>query len=134
MRNFCSACALSADMIWDRLNLWASNPLRRSYASYAKANAIKEMTSNITVKKVYMSCIFHLSCSCWQDVDSLWSISSTFYASIFCTKLLCAAFFYLHVTREKLPKRLSYKKSVCKTLMKLTPGATMSLQYCLLYM
>ncbi len=24
-------------------------------------------------------------------------------ACIFCTKVLCAAFFYLHVTREKLP-------------------------------
>jgi len=40
----------------------------------------------------------------------LWSISSTFYSRIFCTKVLRAAFFYLHVTREKLPKRLPYKK------------------------
>jgi len=30
------------------------------------------------------------------------------------------AFFYLHVTREKLLKRLSYKKCVRKMLMKLT--------------
>jgi len=50
------------------------------------------------------------------------SISSTFYAHIFHTKLLCAAFFYLHITREKLPKRLSYEKGVRKMLMKLTPG------------
>ncbi len=31
-------------------------------------------------------------------------------------------FFYLHVTREKLPKRLSYEKGVRKMLMKLTSG------------
>jgi len=30
-------------------------------------------------------------------------------------------FFYVHVTREKLPKQYSYKKFVCKMLMKLTP-------------
>jgi len=35
-------------------------------------------------------------------------------------KVLCAAFFYLHVPNEKLPKRLSYKKDVQKMLMKLT--------------
>jgi len=37
------------------------------------------------------------------------------------TRVFCAAFFYLHVTREKLPKRLSYEKGTRKTLMKLTP-------------
>jgi len=52
---------------------------------------------------------------------NLWSISSTFYARIFCTKVLCIAFFYLHATREKLPKRLLYKKGKRKTLMKLKP-------------
>jgi len=31
-------------------------------------------------------------------------------------------FFYVHVTRKKLPKRHSYEKFVHKTLMKLTPG------------
>ncbi len=36
-------------------------------------------------------------------------------------KVLCAAFFYLHVTREKLPKRLLYEKCAHKMLMKLTP-------------
>ncbi len=34
---------------------------------------------------------------------------------------LCAAFFYLHVTREKLPKKILYEKGAPKTLMKLTP-------------
>jgi len=34
---------------------------------------------------------------------------------------LLSFFFYLHVTREKLPKRLSYKKGTHKMLMKLTP-------------
>jgi len=48
-------------------------------------------------------------------------ISSTFCMQIFCLKVLRAAFFYIHVTREKLPKRLSYKKFACKMLMKLTP-------------
>jgi hypothetical protein len=51
------------------------------------------------------------------------SISSTFYAHILRTKVLCEAFFYLHVTREKLPKKLLYKKGTHKMLMKLTPGA-----------
>jgi len=35
---------------------------------------------------------------------------------------LLGSFFYLHVTREKLLKRRSYKKFVQKMLMKLTPG------------
>ncbi len=35
---------------------------------------------------------------------------------------LFGSFFYLHVTREKLPKRCSYLKFVCKMLIKLTPG------------
>jgi len=51
-----------------------------------------------------------------------WSISSTFYMHIFCIKVLCTAFFYLHLTREKWTKSLSYEKGVRKTLMKLTPG------------
>ncbi len=46
-----------------------------------------------------------------------WSISSTFYARIFCTKVLSAAFFYLHITREKLLKRLVYKNGAHKMLM-----------------
>jgi len=33
-----------------------------------------------------------------------------------------SSFFYVHVTREKLPKRHSYKKFARKMLMKLTPG------------
>jgi len=43
---------------------------------------------------------------------------------------LSGSFFYLHVTREKLPKRRSYKKCVRKTLMKLTPDmSSVSLEY-----
>jgi hypothetical protein len=38
-------------------------------------------------------------------------------------KVLCATFFYLHVTREKLPKRLSYEKGSRKMLKRLTPAA-----------
>jgi len=34
--------------------------------------------------------------------------------------VLPAAFFYLHVTREKLQKRLLLEKFACKMLMKLT--------------
>jgi hypothetical protein len=37
-------------------------------------------------------------------------------------KSLFGSFFYLHVTREKLPKRHLYKKFVRKRLMKLTPS------------
>ncbi len=51
-----------------------------------------------------------------------WSILSTFYEKIFCTKMVPAAFYYLHVTREKLPKRLSYEKGTRKMLMKLILG------------
>jgi len=36
-------------------------------------------------------------------------------------KSLFGSFFYLHVTRAKLPKRHSYKKFARKMLMKLTP-------------
>jgi len=36
-------------------------------------------------------------------------------------KLTSHSFFYLHVTREKLPKRLLYEKVARKMLMKLTP-------------
>ncbi len=43
------------------------------------------------------------------------------YALIFYTKVICAAFFYLNVTREKLPNSLSCQKGALKTLMKLTP-------------
>jgi len=45
-----------------------------------------------------------------------------FMQTIFHTKVLQAAFFYLHVAREKLPKRLLYKKVACKMLMKLNQG------------
>ncbi len=55
------------------------------------------------------------------EMSNLESISSTFYARIFCTKVLCAACCYLHVTREKLPKSLSYEKGARKMLMELTP-------------
>jgi len=38
--------------------------------------------------------------------------------------VLSAAFFYLHVTRGKLAKRLSYEKGERKMLMKLTIGCS----------
>ncbi len=59
----------------------------------------------------------------------LWSISSSIYARIFCTKVFFGSFFYLHVTREKLPKRHSYEKFGCKMLMKLTPGRSSGLPW-----
>ncbi len=45
------------------------------------------------------------------------SISSKFYARVFRAKVL----FPKNVTREKLLKRVLYKKCACKMLMKLTP-------------
>jgi len=51
-----------------------------------------------------------LNAICGGGVAFLTSISSTFYTHVFDTKVLCAAFFYSHVTREKMPKRLSYEK------------------------
>jgi len=41
--------------------------------------------------------------------------------TIFLYESLFGSFFFLHVTREKLPKRCSYKKFARKMLMKLTP-------------
>jgi hypothetical protein len=41
---------------------------------------------------------------------------------IFCTKVLCRAFICLYLIREKLPKRLLYKKGAYKMLTKMTPG------------
>jgi len=78
----------------------------------------------IEMKKVLSTVVLDLVIGNLQNniqFDNLWSISSTFYTHIFGTKVLCTAFFYLHVTGEKLPKRLSYKKGVRKMLMKLTP-------------
>ncbi len=48
------------------------------------------------------------------------SISSTFYARIFCTNFLPKQNVTRHVTGEKLPKQRSYEKFVLLTLMKLT--------------
>jgi hypothetical protein len=50
------------------------------------------------------------------------SISSTFYVSIFCIKVLSYFCQSQNVTREKLCKALSYKKRGRKMLMKLTAG------------
>ncbi len=52
------------------------------------------------------------------------SISSTFCAWIFLYKSLFGSFFYLYVTREKLPKRCLHEKFARKMLMKLTPVRT----------
>jgi hypothetical protein len=49
------------------------------------------------------------------------SISSTFYAHIFCTNFLPKQNVTRHVTREKLPKQRSYEKFVHLMSMKLTP-------------
>jgi len=46
----------------------------------------------------------------------------------FLYKSAIGSFFYLHVTREKLLKRLSYKKGTCKMLIKLTTGDKLSLR------
>ncbi len=49
------------------------------------------------------------------------SISSTFYARVFRTKVFSAAFFLVTFWQKKA---LSYKKLMCKMLMKLTPGGS----------
>jgi len=48
------------------------------------------------------------------------SISSTFYLQFFSYERHFGSFFYVHVTREKLPKQCSYKKHAHIMLMKLT--------------
>jgi len=56
----------------------------------------------------------------------LWSISSTFYTRVFCTKVLSYFCQSQNITREKLLEALSYKKCVHKMLMKLTPWTRIS--------
>jgi len=56
----------------------------------------------------------------------LWSISSTFCARVFCTKVLSYFGQSQNVTREKLNKALLYKQCVGKMLMKLTTNVVLS--------
>ncbi len=58
-----------------------------------------------------------------QPLDLSWSLGVDFnniLGTNFCTSVVSTAFFYVHVTREKLPKQCLYKKFWSKTLMKLT--------------
>jgi len=50
------------------------------------------------------------------------SISSTFYSSLFCMKVLCAAFLLLQFGFVIFWQKNSGKKAACKMLMKLTTG------------
>ncbi len=50
------------------------------------------------------------------------SISSTLSVQIFLYERCFGSFYYINVTREKLPKQRLYKKFICLTLMKLTPA------------
>jgi hypothetical protein len=45
-----------------------------------------------------------------------------FYATVFCTKVLCAAFLLLHFGFRIFGDKILYKKQAHKTVMKLTPG------------
>ncbi len=55
----------------------------------------------------------------WQNWRQV-SISSTLNAHIFHTNIVLAAFFLVTRMKKKLPKRCSYKKFVCRMLMKMT--------------
>ena len=57
------------------------------------------------------------------NVSILVSISSTFYGTVFCMRVLSYIRQSQNVTREKLCKALLYEKGTCKMLMKLTPGS-----------
>ncbi len=81
--------------------------------------AAKKFKSKLWLDK---SCPKHfhtknLRVKCWWNWN-LVSISSTLNVQIFCR--FCS-FYYVHVTREKLPKWSLYEKFVHLTLMKLTP-------------
>jgi hypothetical protein len=56
------------------------------------------------------------------EIDSSGQFHQHFMQAFFVQKCFAKLFFHLHVTREKLPKRLLYKKGACKILMELTPG------------
>jgi len=58
------------------------------------------------------------------NLEAQKSISSTFYALVFCTKVL----FCQNVTREKKSEALLHKKRERKMLMKLKPACTLHLQ------
>ncbi len=72
------------------------------------------------------NCTKKLGVKCWWNWD-LGLISSTFDTQILCTKVFFGSFFYLHVAREKLPKRCSFEKKFrIKMLVKLRPGRWIS--------
>ncbi len=115
---------------------------KRTHFTLMKLTALVNFTNNLWADFWYLwfMCSFYLFMLCilifcerilvekllvkcwWYWL--LWSISSTFYAWIFCIKVFFGSFFFLHVTREKLPKRCSYQKFAHKLLMKLIPTVT----------
>jgi len=62
------------------------------------------------------------------------SISSTLYAQILCTKVLCAAFLYLRFGFVIFWQKKYWLKTKggCKMLMKLTLGVLLRILYCFL--
>jgi len=104
---------LNTPLKWVLICIFVLQKWQKKYNGFQD---FKNITSYKTLKKLFLSSP-HLKL---QQVVNFINILSAY----FCTKVLQAAFFYLHVTREKLPKRLSYEKGAHKMLMKLTQGWT----------
>jgi len=77
--------------------------------------------AQVPIKQMYMLNIIQLSNSMPKNpLAHKGSISSTLIVRIFRTNIHFGSFYYVHVTRKKLPKWRSYEKCVRFTLMKLT--------------
>jgi len=72
----------------------------------------------------------------WNEVSSLENKGDNFINILrtnFSHERWCGSFFYVHVTREKLPKQCLYKKFVSKMFMKLTKGEEPIWKACLVF-
>jgi len=107
------------------------NNLARNSCSYVHAHDSRFLfykntyTCNLQLYLyIYNSCIYDLMSKTSTPVVNF--IMHQHFTYNFPYELRFGSFFYVHVTREKLPKQCSYKKIICKMLMKLTPAQQQS--------
>jgi len=97
--------------------IWRLLSAHKSFRQNCKCPTTKEKNEKLLKKvdqKLSRFIVFKLNTECRNDLPS---ISSTLNVRVF----VRTSFFYLHVTRKKLPKRQSYEKRAPIMLMKLTP-------------
>ncbi len=99
--------------------------LNHASGDHALTEFMKLYTKKET--KTYLCCKFVFWQSWLQGVNFINVLRAHFlYESLLSSFFLLT---WLHVAREKLPKRLSYKKCVRKLLMKLTQGRICSFEF-----